>query len=302
MRLQFQTVDVFTSEQFSGNPLAVVLNAEGLSTEQMQAIAAEFNLAETTFVLPPRDNAHTAEVRIFTPRGEMPFAGHPNVGTAFALARAGQSYGRAIGSDGVIFEEKAGFVPISFLKEGTNVVGTRLASPQPLAVGAEVPAELIASACSLSSDDIETRNHRPCIASCGAAFILAELKGRTALAAATARPEVFTREISQLPVTSIFIYTQVEESGLDIRARMFAPHHGIPEDPATGSANVALIGLLAKLRPEAGLRLSKAIAQGVEMGRPSLLQAEAEKKNGVVTATYIGGRCVPVMSGTLDLS
>jgi trans-2,3-dihydro-3-hydroxyanthranilate isomerase len=96
MRLQFETVDVFTSDQFSGNPLAVVLNAEGLSTEQMQAIAGEFNLVETTFVLPPKDSAHTAEVRIFTPRAEMPFAGHPNIGTAFVLARAGTSYGRAI--------------------------------------------------------------------------------------------------------------------------------------------------------------------------------------------------------------
>ena len=302
MKLNFVTVDVFTSTRFAGNPLGVVLNAEGLSGGQMQSIAAEFNLAETTFVLPPKDPANTAEVRIFTPRYEMPFAGHPNVGTAFALARIGKSYGRVIGSDGVIFEEKAGLVPISFLKEGTTVIGTRLASPQHLTVGAEVPHELIASACSLSAHDIETRNHRPCIASCGTAFILAELKGRAELAGAIARPEVFTREVSKLPVTSILIYTQVEESGLDIRARMFAPHHGIPEDPATGSANVALVGLLAKLRPEPDLRLSKTIAQGVEMGRPSLLQAEAEKKSGVVTATYIGGRCVPVMSGTIDLA
>ena len=150
-------------------------------------------------------------------------------------------------------------------------------------------------------DDIETRNHRPCIASCGAPFILAELKSRDKLAAARARPDVFERDIAKLPVTSLFIYTQVSENELDIRARMFAPHHGIPEDPATGSANVALIGLLAKLRPEPRLRISKTIAQGVEMGRPSLLQAEAEKKDGVVTATYIGGRCVPVMSGTIDL-
>src|ERR1044072_4234725 len=116
MRLQFQTVDVFTAERFSGNPLAVVLNAEGLSSEQMQRIAAEFNLAETTFVLPPKDAAHTAEVRIFTPRHEMPFAGHPNVGTAFALARQGNSYGRAVGGDKLIFEEKAGLVPISLLR------------------------------------------------------------------------------------------------------------------------------------------------------------------------------------------
>ena len=151
-------------------------------------------------------------------------------------------------------------------------------------------------------NDIETKNHRPCIASCGAAFILAEVQGREKLAEATARSDVFMREVARQPVTSIFIYTQVAEGGLDIRARMFAPHHGIPEDPATGSANVALIGLLAQLRTERDLRLSKTIAQGVEMGRPSLLRAEAEKKDGVVTATYIGGACVPVMTGTIDLA
>ena len=151
MKLHFVTVDVFTGTQFAGNPLGVVLNAEGLSGGQMQAIAAEFNLAETTFVLPPKDPANTAEVRIFTPRYEMPFAGHPNVGTAFALARAGTSYGRAVGSDSVLFEEKAGLVPISLLKDGGVVTGARLASPQLLTIGAEISTELIASACSLWS-------------------------------------------------------------------------------------------------------------------------------------------------------
>jgi trans-2,3-dihydro-3-hydroxyanthranilate isomerase len=301
MPLQFQTVDVFTGKQFAGNPLAVVLNAEGLSTERMQAIAAEFNLAETTFVCPPRDGAHTAEVRIFTPRYEMPFAGHPNVGTAFVLARAGICCGRPVTGDSVIFEETAGLVPIEILRDGPTVVGARLASPQPLSVGAEVAGELVASACGISPTDIETVHHRPCIASCGAPFILAELKTRAALAAAAARSDVFLREVSKQPAVSILIYTQVDEGDIDIRARMFAPHHGIPEDPATGSANVALIGLLAKLRPEANLSLSKAIAQGVEMGRPSVLQATAEKKDGAVTATFIGGRCVPVMSGSIEL-
>jgi trans-2,3-dihydro-3-hydroxyanthranilate isomerase len=301
MPLQFQTVDVFTGKQFAGNPLAVVLNAEGLSTGQMQAIAAEFNLAETTFVCPPRDNAHTAEVRIFTPRYEMPFAGHPNVGTAFVLARAGFCQGRPVTGGSVIFEEKAGLVPIDILRDGPTVVGARLASPQPLSVGAEIAGELVASACGISLTDIETINHRPCIASCGAPFILAELKSRAALAAAAARSGVFLNEVSKQPAVSILIYTQVNEGDIDIRARMFAPHHGIPEDPATGSANVALIGLLAKLRPEANLSLSKTIAQGVEMGRPSILQATAEKKDGAVTATFIGGRCVPVMSGSIEL-
>ena len=302
MKLHFVTVDVFTGTQFAGNPLGVVLDAEGLSGGQMQAIAAEFNLAETTFVLPPKDPANTAEVRIFTPRYEMPFAGHPNVGTAFALARAGKTYGRVVDGNRLTFEEKAGLVPISILKDGAIVTGARLASPQRLSVGAEVSPELIASACSLSVDDIETKNHRPCIASSGAPFILAELKRRDRLAAAAARTDVFLSEVARQPATSIFIYTQVSEDKLDIRARMFAPHHGIPEDPATGSANVALIGLLAHLRPERDLQLTKTIAQGVEMGRPSLLQAEAEKKDGVVTATYIGGACVPMMSGTIELA
>jgi trans-2,3-dihydro-3-hydroxyanthranilate isomerase len=301
MLLRFQTVDVFTADQFSGNPLAVVLNAEGLSTQQMQAVAAEFNLAETTFVLPPKDVAHTAEVRIFTPRAEMPFAGHPNIGTAYVLARAGTSYGRTIGGDHVTFEEKAGLVPITLLKDGTTISGARLASPQLLTIGDEVPIEAVASACGISVDDIETKNHRPCIASCGVGFILAEVKNRTGLAAAMPHIDVFRRDIANRGTTGILIYTQVDDPDINIRARMFAPLKGIPEDPATGSANVALIGLLAKLRPEPDLQLSRTIAQGVEMGRPSLLDAEAEKSGGAVSATYIGGCCVPVMSGTIDL-
>jgi trans-2,3-dihydro-3-hydroxyanthranilate isomerase len=302
MQLQFRTVDVFTGTQLAGNPLAVILNAEGLSTERMQAIAAEFNLAETTFVLPPKDPAHTAQVRIFTPRSEMPFAGHPNVGTAFVLARAGTSYGRPVSAERVVFEEKAGLVPIDILRDGTTAVGARLASPQPLSVGAEIAGELVASACGVSLADIETANHHPCIASCGAPFILAELKSRAALAAASPNGDVFRLEVTKHPAVSILLYTQVDDGGIDIRARMFAPHVNIPEDPATGSANVALIGLLAKLRPEANLSLARTIAQGFEMGRPSILQAEAEKKNGIVTATFIGGRCVPVMSGSIELA
>jgi trans-2,3-dihydro-3-hydroxyanthranilate isomerase len=301
MRLRFETVDVFTSEQFSGNPLAVVLNAEGLTSEQMQAIAAEFNLAETTFVLPPKHSVHTAEVRIFTPRAEMPFAGHPNIGTAFVLARAGTSYGRAIPQDRLMFEEKAGLVPILLLKDDAAISGARLASPQLLSVGDLVPLEVVASACGIGADDIETKNHSPCIASCGVGFILAEVKSRSNLAAAMPQMDVFRRDIVNRGITGILIYTHVDDHDIDIRARMFAPLKGIPEDPATGSANVALIGLLAKLKPEPDLQLSKTIAQGVEMGRPSLLHVEAEKRGGVVTATTIAGRCVPVMSGTIDL-
>ena len=301
MKLSFVTVDVFTDRQFGGNPLAVVLNAEGLATEQMQAIAAEFNLAETTFVLPPKDPAHTAEVRIFTPRAEMPFAGHPNVGTAFALARAGQSYGRAIAGDRLVFEEKAGLVHMELATEAGQTVGARLAAPQPLKIGAHADPDLVAAACALPVGEIETGNHPPLVASCGAAFIFAELKSRAALAAARPRADVFTERLPRDSVTGIHLYVQVMGGTADIQARMFAPLHGIPEDPATGAANVALIGLLAHLRPEADLALSKTIGQGFDMGRPSLLAASAEKKDGRVVATHIGGRCVAMMSGTIDL-
>src|SRR3979409_398577 len=132
MQLNFVTVDVFTDRRFGGNPLAFVLGGRVLTTQQMQSIAAEFNLAETTFVLPPKDPAHTAEVRIFTPKAELPFAGHPNVGTAFVLARAGQSYGRPVAGDRLVFEEKAGLVRMELTHEGGVVVATRLAAPAPL--------------------------------------------------------------------------------------------------------------------------------------------------------------------------
>src|SRR5436190_23971785 len=122
MRLNFVTVDVFTTTRFAGNPLGVVLNAEGLSSERMLAVAAEFNLAETTFVLPPKDPAHTAEVRIFTPRAELPFAGHPNIGTAFVLAQRDSASERVV-NDPILFEEKAGLVRLDLIRDGTSVVG-----------------------------------------------------------------------------------------------------------------------------------------------------------------------------------
>ena len=302
MKLHFATVDVFTDRQFGGNPLAVVTNARSLSTERMQAIAAEFNLAETTFVLPPKDPAHTAQVRIFTPKAEMPFAGHPNVGTAFVLARAGENYGKAISGDRLTFEEIAGLVHIDLLKQNGVTVGARLAAPQPISIGEEISLEIVAAACSLKADDIKTDVHRPCVASCGAPFVLAELASRDALAMARSRPEVFARDLPRDRVTGLHLYVQAKEQGRDIQARMFAPQHGIAEDPATGSANVALIGLLAHHRPEIDFTLSKTIGQGFDMGRPSLIEAGAEKKAGHVVATYVGGRCVPVMSGTIDLA
>jgi trans-2,3-dihydro-3-hydroxyanthranilate isomerase len=300
MQLNFVTVDVFSERRFGGNPLAVVLNGEGLSTTQMQAIAGEFNLSETTFVLPPKDAAHTAEVRIFTPKAELPFAGHPNVGTAFVLATRGDACGHAV-ADPLLFEEKAGLVPLDVLKDGASIIGARLTAPRPLSRGKQVSAEIVAAACSIAVDDIETRHHAPCIASCGTAFVIAQLKTRQALADAQPRTEVFARDLPIDGATGIHLYVRDGADGVDIRARMFAPLHGVLEDPATGSANVALVGLLASLRPEPDLSLKLQIAQGIEMGRPSMLDAFAEKSGGTVTQTGVGGRCIAVMTGTIDI-
>ena len=302
MKIDFTTVDVFTDRRFGGNPLAVVTNAQGLETAQMQAIAAEFNLAETTFVLPPKDPAHTAEVRIFTPKAELPFAGHPNVGTAFVLARAGQSYGRAVAGDRLAFEEKAGLVRMELTREGGVVVATRLAAPVPLSIGEEIATEIVAEACSLKPGDIKVAVHRPCIASCGIPLVFAELTSRAGLARAAVRTDVLAKHLPMERAVGIHLYVAAQEHGVEIQTRMFAPLFGVPEDPATGSANVALIGLLAHHRPEADLVLARTIGQGFDMGRPSLLEASAEKKAGTVIGTHIGGRCVPMLTGTIDLS
>jgi trans-2,3-dihydro-3-hydroxyanthranilate isomerase len=302
MEVKFVTVDVFTDRQFGGNPLAVVADATGLSAQQMQSIAAEFNLAETTFVLPPEKPEHTAKVRIFTPRAELPFAGHPNVGTAFVLARSGESLGRPVQGDTLVFEEIAGLVRIDLLREASTVIGARLTAPQPLTIGDEISSDVIADACGISPADIRTDNHRPCIASCGMPLVMVELKDLRALAAAQPRADVFAQHLPMKRATGIHLYVPVDRDGFDIQSRMFAPLAGVPEDPATGSANLALIGLLALLRPEQDLRLQKTIAQGIEMGRPSRLEALAEKSDGKVVRTHIGGTCVPMMQGVIDLA
>ena len=200
MKRQFVTVDVFTDRKFGGNPLAVLPHAEGLSSEQMQAIAAEFNYAETTFVLPPKDPKHTAHVRIFTPKAELPFAGHPNIGTAFMLARLGKASGERL-----VFEEKAGLVVMDITYEAGTVVAARLAAPQPFTLGETITSELIAQACGLTAEQVETTNHRPQIASCGIGLVFAELKSRAALKSANCHVEVFTGHLPTDRVVGIHL-------------------------------------------------------------------------------------------------
>jgi len=289
MKVPFQTVDVFTDRKFGGNPLAVIPDAQGLTAEQMQSIAAEFNLAETTFVLPPQDPKNTAHVRIFTPKAEMPFAGHPNVGTAFVLARMGR------GGERFVFEEKAGLVPLDLTRENGTVVAARLAAPKALTLGETVSSGIVAQAVGLKAGDIVGK---PVIASTGNNFLFAELRSRDALKAASYNIEVFRKHLPMERTVGVHLYV----TGDDIQSRMFAPLFGVPEDPATGSANVTLIGLLALSDPRPDVTFSRTIGQGVDMGRPSVLEATAEKKAGKVVATYIGGRCMPVLSGTIDLT
>lgn len=303
MQVAFVTVDVFTDRQFGGNPLAVVPDAAGLSTRQMQDIAAEFNLSETTFVLPPKHDAHTAEIRIFTPRAEIPFAGHPNIGTAFVLALDGSCHGRPLPPGVMLFEQAAGLVRVELARDGGRISGARLAAPQALSFGRDVPAEVVAKSCALTASDIETTRHPPRIASAGIPFLLAEVRTREILAAAQPRTDVFTQHLPRDEAGGVFLYVRSQgDDAFDIQARMFDPLHGIMEDPATGSANLALIGLLAHLRPEPDLQLAVRIGQGFDMGRPSVLEARAVKKAGAVTEMVIGGSCVPVSRGVLTLA
>jgi trans-2,3-dihydro-3-hydroxyanthranilate isomerase len=300
MQIPFVTVDVFTERKFGGNPLAVVPDGTALTSAQMQAIAGEFNLAETTFVLRPRQPSHTAEVRIFTPRAELPFAGHPNIGTAYVLAVEAKRAGRTL-AEPLVFEEKAGLVRLDLIKDGNSTSGARLAPPQGLVRGDDVEVEIAAAACSLEPSSIETADHRPCVASCGIPFLFAELKTRAALSAARPRVDLFTKHLPADRVTGVLLYVKDQSGGFDVQVRMFGPLVGIPEDAASGSANVALAGLLAGLRRESDLSLALRIGQGIDMGRPSLLEASAEKRGGKIIGLSIGGRCVPMMRGTLEI-
>ena len=303
MKLSYVTVDVFTDTRFGGNQLAVVLDAGGLDDGLMQAIASEFSYSETTFVCPPSDPAHTAEVRIFTPGTEIPFAGHPNIGTAFALARRGEIFGKSI-ADTVVFEEKAGLVAVEIHREAGAPVGARLTSPQAFKLGDPVAADVISACCSIATTEIAVNVHEPCVASCGLPWVFACATGPGVIIKARPDAGAFAELLPARVVAGIELYAPAAGTtpdGAEYKVRVFAPEFGVTEDAATGSANVSLAGLLAELQSGADMQLVTTISQGIEMGRPSLLVAEADKENGTVTATRIGGRCVPVMEGTLAL-
>lgn len=294
MRYRYHICDVFTGTLFGGNPLAVLPDARGLGNEQMQRIAREFNFSESTFVFPPEDGGDR-RVRIFTPKVEVPFAGHPNIGTAFVLALTGE----LDGCDEVVFEEAAGRVPVTVSRDGGRI-RCELAAPETLTLSEPASAELIAAALSLEPEDIVTETHLPQAASVGLPFIMAELPDADTLARARINAEMFDVLVEQGLPPDIHMY--VREGGeYDIRARMFAPLDGVPEDPATGSANCALSALLAHYAPEDSGDYRWRILQGAEMGRPSVLEARAEKRDGRVTGSWIGGETVAFAEGWLEI-
>jgi trans-2,3-dihydro-3-hydroxyanthranilate isomerase len=301
MQRRYITVDVFTDRPFGGNPLAVVLDAGGLSTAQMQAIASEFNYSETTFVLPPQDAAHDAQVRIFTVRSEIPFAGHPNVGTAFVLAaQASKPPVR------LLFEEKAGLVPVEILARDGKPIGAELTAPQPLKRLTQLSADQAAACASLSAGDIKIDRHPPQIVSVGLPFLVMEVATRDALRRAKPDAAAFALIFPCDGSDAVYFYTrdvQPHERPCDLQARMFHPGaSGLSEDPATGSATVAAAALLADLSGEQNGELSLRIGQGVDMGRPSLLMTRVRKQADAIVSAHVGGRCVPMMEGTFRLA
>jgi len=313
MQRRYATTDVFTDRMFGGNPLAVVLDAEGLSSGQMQSMALEFNYSETTFVLPPDDPAHTAKVRIFTPRIEVPFAGHPNVGTAFIVARESR-FAAAAASGRFVFEEAAGLVPLTLLHENGAVVGAELRAPQSLSRKSQVSREIAAACLSLDPSDIAMQAHPPQVISVGLPFLAVELGSRDALR--RSKPDI-AAHAALLPLDgadAVFAYWRAPEQGPEtvLHARTFAPLDGVMEDPATGSACAAAITLLATLESDhpgvdgggaGGARTARAwrIHQGVDLGRPSLLLGRTTLREGAVIDTFIGGRCVSVLEGSFWL-
>jgi trans-2,3-dihydro-3-hydroxyanthranilate isomerase len=296
MRYQYFICDVFTNTRFGGNQLAVLPSAEGLTTVQMQQITREFNFAESSFVL-PATSGNTRRVRIFTPANEVPFAGHPNVGTAFTLATTG-AFGEIRDSMTVTFEEKAGVVPMRIERRGERIF-CELTAPESLSIGKKVSLKSVAAAVSLTPDDFLTDTHPPQVASVGLPFIMVQLKDRAALTRARINMPGFDPLATEGVTPDIHMYVRTR-GDFDIHARMFAPLDGVPEDPATGSANCALAAMLTQYDAKAAGTFRYRISQGVEIGRPSVLEARVEKRDGALVSAHIGGECVLVSEGWIE--
>lgn len=306
MQRRYATADVFTTEPLHGNPVAVVLDAKGLTAPQMQALAAEFNYGETTFVLPPAHPGNTAHVRIFTPDREVPFAGHPNIGTAFLLARDRIAAGHTPPTQ-FIFEEAAGLVPIDLLYDNATLTGAELLSPQPLTRHTQVTTAQAAACLGLPETDIQTTNHTPQVVSVGLPFLVLELTSRDALRRVRPDRRAYDALFPLDDARAVYAYvpTATHPAHPD-PATPAQPHHHLQarmftwrltEDPATGSATAAVTALLAHLR---GADIQLRVRQGEDMGRPSTLLTRSTTGHGH-TRAHVGGHCAPMFGGVFDL-
>jgi trans-2,3-dihydro-3-hydroxyanthranilate isomerase len=296
MRRRFATLDVFTRDRFSGNPLAVVLDSEGLSEAAMQAITREFNLSETVFVLPPADRANRAKVRIFTPGAELPFAGHPTVGTAVLLASDDAGAGT------FVLEEGIGPVTCHVERRADGAGHARFALPRlPQHVGDLGDAAEVAAALGLELDDLGCDGFEPGFWSAGVAFAMVPVRGLDA--AARARPDTgrWEKAFGAKRTTGAFVFcAETMEKGSAFHARMFAPLMGVAEDPATGSAAAAFAGLVTRTVAQSDGDHTFVIEQGFEMGRPSLIALSITTEGGRLVKAMIGGEAVRVSEGIIE--
>ena len=291
MKLDYTLLDVFTTTRLSGNPLAVVTRADGLLDNQMQRIAAEFNLSETVFITRPKAERHTAAVRIFTPLVELPFAGHPTVGAAVVLGLESKA-------TAVRIEEEVGVITCVIERLDRHLGHAR--TPRlPEIAGTAPDVRHIAAALGLEPDDIGCDGHRPSGYSAGSLFYLVPVRNAAVLARAVPDRRGWA-EVFPLGRHSLYVYTPTpEEADNDFAARMFTPGAPRGEDAATGSAAAALIGALALDAPQG--QSEYRLRQGVEMGRPSLITMQLRKDGDTLVYGSIGGHAVIVGQGTLEL-
>jgi trans-2,3-dihydro-3-hydroxyanthranilate isomerase len=299
-RFRFLTADVFTDTPFGGNPLAVFPDARDIPEHRLQDVAREFNLSETTFVFPASDRAHTRRVRIFTPGTELPFAGHPTVGTAHVLAAIGE-IPLAGESTRIVFEELVGPVPVTIRADGGRPVYCELTAAKVPEEGPPPPArEALARALGLAPDDLLDGDWSPRAWTCGVPYLFVPVRDRAAVARSRVNTEAWERALAGTWAPEIFVFAREgERAGSDLHGRMYAPGFGIAEDPATGSAAAALAGYLAQRAARRDGTLRWRLEQGFEMKRPSILDIEADLARGEVTGVRVGGASVVVSEGTM---
>ncbi len=302
MRVRYVTADVFTDRRFGGNQLAVFPDAREIPDELMLPITREFNYSETTFVLPPSDPRHTRRVRIFTPEREMPFAGHPTVGTAHVLAHLKEVLLTGTVTR-VVFEEGVGPVPVTIHEEAGLPTFSQLSVAKLPEFGAPPPSRAaLAEMLSLQPDDLTEGEYAPQSVSCGLPFLFVPLRDRAAVGRARIKMDVWERVLRDYWTREVFVFAfDPERPGSDVRARMFAPGLNVFEDPATGSACAAFGGYLASRDARRDGTRRWVVEQGFEMGRPSILEVETDKNAGEISGVRVGGRSVVVCEGTIEI-